>query len=273
MIWLLQNDPEVPENLRADALQYGWHRDEWPANGHVPRQVYVRQGRRILGDYILTEHDADLDSALHRTHVQPTSIAVIEWAFDPHGHHRYNPAHPGVREGYFFVGHAPFQVPFGVLVPRRIDGLLVPVACSCSHVAYNALRMEPVFMALGEACGVAAHLASRRGVEVRSVPVAELQALLVERRGVITFYEDLPFADPAFAAFQWLGARGLNLGYRANQGMKLTRADAAERLTRILKLHGGVWNAGDPPLDLAQFALTVYQALRPVVAPPERRGF
>jgi hypothetical protein len=272
MIWLLQNDTQVPEPLRADASQYGWHRDEWPENGHVPRQVYVRQGRRILGDYVLTEHDADLDREMKRTRVQPASIAVIEWAFDPHGHHRYDPAHPNIREGYIFVDHAPFQVPYGVLVPRRIEGLLVPVACSCSHVAYNALRMEPVFMALGEVCGIAAHLAMRRGVEVRRVPVPELQALLVERRGVITFYEDLPFTDPAFAAFQWLGARGLNVGYKATKDAKLTRADAAERLARILRLHGQVSRdlqaqfekaAAAPDLDLKQFATVVYQALRP----------
>ena len=292
LIWMLQNDPEVHAALRTDALQFGWHRDEWPANGHIPRQVYVRQGRRILGDYVLTEHDADLAAELQRTRIQPSSIAVIEWPFDPHGHHRYDPAHPGVREGYIFVGHEPFQVPYQVLVPRRIEGLLVPVACSCSHVAYNALRMEPVFMALGEACGIAAHLAIRRGVQVRGVPTAELQALLVERRGVITFYEDLPFTDPAFAAFQWLGARGLNPGYRATRDVKLTRAGGAVRLARILRLHGKTWTAPrdnpDAPLlaadleawlklagytsssnassalDLTQFASTVYQALRPI---------
>ena len=264
LIWLLQNDPEIPEALRKEALQYGWHRDEWTANGHVPRQVYVRQGRRILGDYVLTEHDADLDAELQRTRVQPTSIAVIEWPFDPHGHHRYDPAHPGVREGYIFVKHEPFQVPYGVLAPRCIEGLLVPVACSCSHVAYNALRMEPVFMALGEVCGIAAHLAIRHSVEVRSVPVRELQALLVERRGVITFYEDLPFTDPAFAAFQWLGARGLNPGYRADKGAKLTRAEASGRLVRILKLHGKTWSAPadrpDAPLLAADLRHWLKQA-------------
>lgn len=272
MIWLLQNDPEVPAAVRVDASQYGWHRDEWPSNNHMPRQVYVRQGRRILGDYVLTEHDADLDPALKRTRVQPSSIGVIEWAFDPHAHHRYDPAHPDVREGYIFVDHEPFQVPYGVLVPRRIDGLLVPVACSCSHVAYNALRMEPVFVALGEVCGIAAHLAIRRGVQIRHVPVGELQALLVERRGVITYYDDLPFTDPAFSAFQWLGARGLNVGYQADKDAKLTRAEAAERLDRILKTHGPVspdaaQKAREAVSDttLTAFATKVYQALRPHV--------
>ena len=293
LIWLLQNDPEVPAALRQDALQYGWHRDEWPANNHISRQVYVRQGRRILGDYVLTERDADLDPTLARTRVQPSSIAVIEWAFDPHGHHKYDPAHPGVREGYFYVDHAPFQVPYGVLVPRKIDGLLVPVACSCSHVAYNALRMEPVFMALGEACGIAAHLAIQHGTAVRKAPVDRLQSHLAERRGVITFYEDLPFDDPSFASFQYLGARGLNPGYAATKTVALTRANAGERLARILKFEGKSWtlpggNRQDPlssaelvawlkqagypravaetsveQLDLARFATTVYRTIKP----------
>jgi hypothetical protein len=234
LLWLLQNDPEIPESFRKDALQYGWTRDEWATNSHVPRQVYVRQGRRILGDYVLTERDADVDAKVGRTRVQPSSIATIEWAFDPHAHHKYDPAHPGVREGYFFVEHEPFQVPYGVLAPRKIDGLLVPVACSCSHVAYNAVRMEPVFMALGEAAGIGAHLSLQRKVEVRHAPVAELQKLLVERRGVITFLGDVPPDHAAFAALQWLGARGWNTGYLGQPDKKLTRGEGWERLARIL---------------------------------------
>jgi hypothetical protein len=240
MIWLLQNDAQIPEALRNDARQYGWHRDEWPTNNHIPRQVYVRQGRRILGDYVLTEHDGELDTALDRTRNQPTSIAVIEWAYDPHGHHRYDPAHPGVREGYIFIDHAPFQVPYGVLVPRKIEGLLVPVACSCSHVAYNALRMEPVFMALGEACGIAAHLAIQHEINVRRVPTAELQKILVERRGVITFFDDLKFDHPAFAAFQYLGARGFNKGYQAKPDAPISRDAASQAIERLRRSDGSM---------------------------------
>jgi hypothetical protein len=243
LIWLLQNDPEVPQALRADASQYGWCKDEWPGNGHVPRQVYVREGRRIVGDYILTERDGDVDPALGRTRIQPTSIAVVEWAFDSHGCHKYDPAHPGVREGYTLVGHAPMQVPYGVLVPRNVDGLLVPVACSCSHVAYNALRMEPVFMALGEASGIAAHLAIGNNTPVRRVSVAQLQHLLAARCGVITFYEDLGPDSPLFVAFQWLGARGLNSGYKATPEIKLDQRGALLRFQRILRCEGRVWDA------------------------------
>ena len=296
LVWLLQNDPEVPADMREDARRWGWCRDEWADNGHVPRQVYVRQGRRIEGDYLLTEHDGDI-VALERTRLQPTSIAVIEWPYDPHGCHKFDPQHPGVREGYFFVKHAPFQVPYGVLTPRDIDGLLVPVACSCSHVAYNALRMEPVFMALGQASGIAAHLAVRDGLAVRDVPPGELQRLLVERRGVITFYSDLPFDHPHFAALQWLGARGLNPRYEATPELKMTRRHGWIKLQRILAAEGKTWDTfhdepdakltgkdvcrwlreagyevpndepctvlADKPLVLAEFAELVYHTLAP----------
>lgn len=257
--------------------------------------MYVRQGRRILGDYVLTERDADLDSTLARTRVQSASIGIVEWAFDSHGVRRYDAAHPGVREGYTMVAHEPFQIPFGVLVPRQIDGLLVPVACSCSHVAYNALRMEPVFMALGEASGIAAHLAIRDALPVRRVPTAQLQKLLVERGGVITFYEDLKFDHPAFAAFQWLGAR-VESDYKATPDLKLARAEGWTRLGRILRAEGKSWtqphenpeaelrggdladwlkqagckpkDAGfkalqEQPLSLTQFAQLVYHTLTP----------
>jgi hypothetical protein len=152
------------------------------------------------------------------------------------------------------------QIPYGVVVPRRIDGMLVSVACSASHVAYSALRMEPVFMALGEACGVAAHLSLRTGKSLRSIPVAELQHLLVSRGAVITHYDDLPFDHPAFAAFQWLGARGLNPGYQARPEMKLSQTAAAERLRRILEAEKRSWQPpgqiGDEPVrgrDLADW--------------------
>lgn len=246
LIWLLQNDPEVPEALRQDARQYGWHKDEFTKTGGIPRQVYVRQGRRILGDYILTQRDADLDSATSRTKIRRDSIATIEWAFDPHGHHHYDPAHPGVREGYFFVLHEPFQVPYGVLVPRKIENLLVPVACSCSHVAYNALRMEPVFMVLGEACGVAIHLAAKRKTTVRRIPIDQLQAILVQQRGVLTFFEDLPFDHPAFPAYQYLGARGWNTGYKAELNEPLTREYALAALGRVFATEGRRWS---PPAN------------------------
>jgi len=254
LLWMLQNDPEVPEELRKDARRYGWCKDEFVSNNHLPRQLYVREGRRIEGEYWLTERDGDWTEEWERTEVQPTSIGLVEWPFDSHGCHAYDPSRPGLREGYTFVPHATCQVPYGVVVPKEVDGLLVPVACSCTHVAYNGLRMEPVFMALGEASGQAAHLALKQGIEVRRVPVDRLQQALLANNGAITYFDDLRRDDNAFIACHWLGARGLNKGYRAQPHNRLTRAEGAERLRRVLHYMRLAWPApdgGDGPLRTA----------------------
>src|SRR5581483_3424349 len=160
-------------------------------------------------------------------------IGLVEWQYDSHACHRFDPDHPGIREGYTYVDHEVFQIPYGVVVPKVIDGLLVPVACSASHIAYNALRMEPVFMALGEACGQAAHLAVTTRGPVRSVPVDHLQQALLANGGVITYLDDLARDNDAFAACQWLGARGFNKGYQAEADRPVSRGESAERLGRV----------------------------------------
>jgi hypothetical protein len=241
MLWMLQNDPEVPDVLRKDSLRYGWCKDEFVNNKNLPRQVYVREGRRIEGEYLLTEHDGFLAPGLQRTRIQPTSIALAEWRYDCHSAHRYDPAHPGVREGYTFAPDDIFQIPYGVVVPKSVDGLLVPVACSATHIAYGALRMEPVFMALGQACGKAAHLAIDNGVAVRAVSVPHLQQSLLADGGTITYFDDFQGGSEAFTAFQWLGARGLNSGYLAKSQKRLSRREGAERFRRIMEQVGHKW--------------------------------
>jgi FAD dependent oxidoreductase len=189
LMWFLQQDPEVPEAIRAEAREWGFPKDEFTDNRHRPWQLYVRQGRRIRGEYTFTQRDADPDPATGKPRRQADAIAVAEYPFDSHAVHKFDPAHPGVREGYFYVDHAPLQLPYRILVPQRVDGLLVPVACSASHVGYQTIRMEPVFMALGEAAGIAAELAIQWGVELRAVPVKALQDEIVRRGGVILYEE------------------------------------------------------------------------------------
>jgi hypothetical protein len=190
-LWLLQNDPEVPQALRDEARQYGFPKDEFTDHRNRPHHIYVRQGRRIWGEYNFTERDAALDNATGLPRRKPDGIAVAEFGFDSHGVHKYDPAHPGVREGYIFIEHEPLQLPYRILVPKRVDGLLVPVACSASHVGYQTIRMEPVFMALGEACGIAAINAQAASTAVRSVDVPAVQREILKRGGVI-LYEAQP---------------------------------------------------------------------------------
>jgi hypothetical protein len=186
LLWMLQHDDEVPAPLRAEASRYGFPHDEFTDSNYRPWQIYVREGRRIEGEYMATEHDGDLDPATGKASVHPDSIAVAEYAFDCHGVHKYDPAHPGVREGYHYVKHAPFGLPYGIMVPKKIDGLLVPVACSSSHVAYQSIRMEPLFMVLGQAAGVAAQMSLERKTEARAIPVEALRTELVRLGNVVT---------------------------------------------------------------------------------------
>lgn len=93
----------------------------------------------------------------------------------------------GVREGYFFISHDPFQLPYRCLLPKTVDGLLVPVACSASYVGYQTIRMEPVFMALGEASGIAAAQAVSAKAELRAIDVPALQREILKRGGVILY--------------------------------------------------------------------------------------
>ena len=106
-----------------------------------------------------------------------------------------DPAYPLLRPGYFFISHDPFQLPYRILVPKCVDGLLVPVACSASHVGYQTLRMEPVFMALGEACGIAATKAQKSGSSIRGVDVKFVQREILKRGGVI-LYENTAITPP-----------------------------------------------------------------------------
>jgi hypothetical protein len=187
LVWLLQHDEALPSSIRNEAIQWGFPKDEFTDNRHRPHHLYVRQGRRIWGEYTLTQNDAKPTFETGLPARQPDGISIVEFEFDSHAVLKYDPAYPQLRPGYFFVSHDPFQIPYRAVVPKCVDGLLVPVACSATHVAYSALRMEPVFMALGEACGIAAMKAQASGTSVRSVDVKAVQREIVKRGGVILY--------------------------------------------------------------------------------------
>ncbi|MCK9411240.1 MAG: FAD-dependent oxidoreductase [Prolixibacteraceae bacterium] len=232
LIWFLQNDPELPVAYREEASKWGLCKDEFVTNNHVPRQTYVRETRRIEGEYFLTQHDADLIQEIGRTRIQPTSIGIAEYPFDSHGCHKYNLQFPGTREGYFYIKHDPFQIPYGVLVPKEIDGLLVTICISASHVAYQSIRMEPVFMSLGQVAGIAASLSVESGKTVRNINVHQLQRLFITKKGVVTYFEDITVDDPDFEAFQFVGLIGGTKGYLVSAESIISVADAAEVLKR-----------------------------------------
>ena len=246
MLWFLQNDAEVPEPVRRQAAEWGLCRDEFPDNNYQPYFLYVREARRIDGLYTFTERDEEPrePGGIPRHHED--GIAVVSYSWDCHAAHKYNAALPDCREGYFVVEHAPIEVPFGTLVPKSIEGLLVPVACSASHVGYQTIRMEPVFMQMGQAAGIAAAEAVRRHVDPHQVPIGLVQAALLNQGGVISYFEDLPADDRSARSIEFLGPRGLSLEFHAYPSRTMTESAASESLLRILSSEGIRWSS--PPI-------------------------
>ncbi|MGL4511737.1 MAG: FAD-dependent oxidoreductase [Lacipirellulaceae bacterium] len=183
LMYFLANDPRVPEGIRAEMAAWGLAADEFRDNGGWPHQLYVREARRMVGSYVMTEHEC-----LSR-HVTPEPIGMGSYALDSHNVQRYvTPEGTVQNEGDVGVPPpGPYAIAYGSIVPRRGEAgnLLVPVCVSSSHIAYGSIRMEPVFMVLGQSAAVAADLAIELGVAVQDVPYAELAKRLRERGQVL----------------------------------------------------------------------------------------
>lgn len=210
LLWFIQNDPEVPEEMRNRASRWGLARDEYVDNGHFPRQPYVREGRRIEGEYRFTAHDAipsDGVAGKLRPPVHPDSIASSHYHLDSHATRKREPDRIAL-EGFFSLkGMQPYTVPFGVIVPRKVDQLLVPVAASATHIGLSTLRMEPCWIVLGEAAGAAAALSIQDGRNVRAIDVPELQSTLVKGGSLLIYFRDAKPGDAHFRALQFFALR------------------------------------------------------------------
>lgn len=188
LLWFLQSDDQIPSAHRAIARQYQLPLDEFTDNGHFPFQLYVREARRLSGDYTLTEHDITGEEVGRQASQHHDAIAVGEFPIDSFPCRKVQPGDTVVLEGYLGMLDAitrPYEIPFRIMIPKRVDGLIVPVAASTTHVAYSSIRMEPTWMALGQAAGTAAHLAMKQGVTPRHVNISELQKELCQQGQVL----------------------------------------------------------------------------------------
>lgn len=229
VLYFLQNDETVPDEVRGQAREWGLARDEFADNDNVPYELYVREARRIVGRYVFTEHDASVAPHLERTPVHHDSIAMAEWFMDSHEVSRER--QPGsAGEELFLLSEKtrPSQIPYRCVLPQDLDNLLVPVCLSATHVSWGTLRLEPVWMHVGEAAGFAAALAIRSGATPGTLNVELLQRTLVERRLMISFFNDLDAATDAswVAAVQYLGSKGFFSTYDARPADALTSETA-----------------------------------------------
>jgi hypothetical protein len=207
LIWFCQHDPELPAAFREAARAWGLSKSEYADNGHFPRQVYVREGRRMEGTFLFTAHDAIPTSPGGRPPVHAESITSAHYDIDSHAVRKREPGHAAL-DGFLSHATQPYTVPYGTTVPRKVSNLLFPVAVSATHLGFGTLRMEPCWMGLGEAAGTAAALSLDRGISVQDVPVVELQQALLAQGAVIFYVRDLPANHPHAAAVQMLGLRG-----------------------------------------------------------------
>ena len=187
LVWTLANDPRVPEPIRSRVAQWGTCKDEFTDGLGLgwQSQLYVREARRMVGDYVATEHDV----LRKRTTSRP--VAMAAYGMDSHHVRRYVDKDGFVRnEGNiedWRAGGKPYPLDYGVIIPKKGDceNLFVPVCVSASHMAFGSIRMEPVFFALGQAAGAAAALSLDAGCAVQDLPYENLKNVLVAEGQVL----------------------------------------------------------------------------------------
>lgn len=177
LIWFLAHDPRVPADLQTEFNTWGLAGDEFTDNDNWTHQLYVREARRMVGLHVMTENQ------LRGFEPTPNPVGMGSYTIDSHNTQRYiTPEGYVQNEGDIGVHlKQPYQIAYGTLVPQtgQIANLLVPVACSASHIAYGSIRMEPVFMLLGQSAATAAGLALDLGVAVQDLPYARLRDRLL----------------------------------------------------------------------------------------------
>jgi hypothetical protein len=189
--YLLAQDPGVPASLRAEVNTWGLPKDEFLDTGHWPNQLYIREGRRMLGAYVMRQSDLQTD----RT--KPDAIGMGSYNSDSHNEERVAMPDGTVQnEGDVQVPVQPYEIPYRVMTPQRAQAtnLLVPVCLSASHAAYSSVRMEPQYMIIGQGAGVAAALAVRGNVAVQDVPIDRLQTILRGEHAILSMDEAFPAA-------------------------------------------------------------------------------
>ena len=181
LLWFMGNDERVPKQLRDQMLSWGLPKDEYVEYGHWTPQLYIREARRMVGEYVATQANCENKVTVD------DGVGMAAYTMDSHNCQRVVIVKDGKamvkNEGNVEIkGGLPYDVSYRSLTPKReeCDNLLVPVCLSASHIAYGSIRMEPVFMLLGQSAAKAACLAIDGGVKVQEVDVKEIQRMYVE---------------------------------------------------------------------------------------------
>jgi len=191
LMWFLGNDPSVPERIRTRWSQWGLCRDEFPETGGWPHQLYVREARRMISDVVMTEHHC------RGKQVAEDAVGLAAYTMDSHNCQRFVQDGRVRNEGDVQVGGAPpYPISYRSIVPREAEceNLVVPVCLAASHIAYGSIRMEPVFMILGQSAATAAVLAMEGKTTVQDVSYEALKQRLLRDKQILAWVPD-PKAD------------------------------------------------------------------------------
>jgi len=181
-LYFVANDPRVPKSVRDKMNRWGLPKDEFLDNGHWPHQIYVREARRMIGHFIMTENE------LMKRRTTPDSVGMGSYTIDSHNVQRYVTPEGFVQnEGDIGVPIRPYPIAYGSLVPKKgqADNLYSTICVSSSHIAYGSIRMEPVFMILGQSAAMAAALAIDGDLAVQDVPYGKLSEKLLQAGQVL----------------------------------------------------------------------------------------
>jgi hypothetical protein len=189
--YFLSQDAKVPASLRAEVNQWGLPKDEFADTDHWPNQLYIREGRRLVGEYVMRQAD------LQTERTKPDSIGMGSYNSDSHNIQRVAMPDGSVQnEGDVQVPVEPYEIAYRSILPKRSESenLLVPVCLSASHAAYSSVRMEPQYMIIGQAAGVAAALAVLGHRDVHDVEIPELQQKLREHGAILHLDQEVSAA-------------------------------------------------------------------------------
>lgn len=184
LMWFMGNDPSVPEPVRTKWREWGLCKDEFQETGGWPYSLYIREARRMISDVVMTEHNCRGES------VATDSIGLASYTMDSHNCERIVRGGHVVNEGNVEAGgFPPYPISYRAIIPRASEcaNLLTPVCLSASHIAYGSIRMEPVFMILGQSAGAAAVLSENAGVSVQQLPYRSLHDQLIADGQVLSW--------------------------------------------------------------------------------------
>jgi hypothetical protein len=185
ILYFMATNPRVPEKVRKTMNEWGFSKDEFQDNNYWPYNIYVRESRRLLGDYVMTENDV-----LGKRDV-PHSIGMGSYTMDSHNVQRYVTKEGFVQnEGDIGVAaQKPYKIDLGTIMPKeeQCSNLLVPVCVSSSHIAFGSIRMEPVFMILGQSAGTMAALAIAKKTSLHDLTYEEIKDRLLSDGQVLEY--------------------------------------------------------------------------------------